>query len=250
MKQLFKAFSITCLLLLMPFLSFANDWYQVEVIAFAYVNPNEDQIELWDNHPGEPDWKKGLFLTDEATAKARRKEELAKAAVDAGPVVVGPPTRANLPSGPEPLPYVALPSSQFTLQSVAAKLSRKDAYRLLSHSAWRQPATSKKGSESVRIFGGEPLDSPDPSNPRFEFDGLVTLKATKYLHVDVDAVLRESSSGSADYGMIDSAGEERSPLAGNQVFRLTQSQRVRSNKLYYFDHPLMGVIVKVSPYGS
>jgi hypothetical protein len=265
MNKTFRLISMACTLLLCSNLSFAEDWYQVEVIAFEYVHPNEDEIELWDSHPGEPDWKKGIYLTDEATAKARRKEELAKAspvsAAPNTPVQSAPdtdlPSQPVVPAGPEPLAYVALPTSQFTMQSVAAKLSKKDAYRVLSHSAWRQPATSNKGSESVRIFGGRLLDKDDPSNPHYEFDGLVTLKSTRYLHLDVDAILREQTSSSggkydspADLGLLESSNNGRDRTAVYQIYRLMQSQRVRSNKLYYFDHPLMGVIVKISPYGS
>jgi len=263
MNKTFRLISMACTLLLWSNLSFAEDWYQVEVIAFEYVHPNEDEIELWDSHPGEPDWKKGIFLTDEATAKARRKEELAKA-----PPATPDPHTTNVPdgdlpaepvvaAGPEPLAYVALPTSQFTMQSVAAKLSKKDAYRVLSHSAWRQPATSNKGSESVRIFGGRLLDKDDPNNPHYEFDGLVTLKSTRYLHLDVDAILREQSKSSggkydspADLGLLESSNNGHDRMSIYHIYRLMQSQRVRSNKLYYFDHPLMGVIVKISPYGS
>jgi hypothetical protein len=264
MNKISLFLSIACALLLCNNPSFADDWYQVEVIAFEYVHPNEDEIELWDSHPGEPDWKKGIYLTDEATAKARQKEELAKAPPAPAPAtnpettdLPAQPQPVAAPAGPEPLAYVALPTSQFTMQSVAAKLSKKDAYRILSHSAWRQPATSNKGSESVRIFGGRLLDKDDPSNPHYEFDGLVTLKATRYLHLDVDAVLREPTSGSggkydspADLGLLENSNNSQDRAAVYQVYRLMQSQRVRSNKLYYFDHPLMGVIVKISPYGS
>lgn len=319
-----RLISIGCMALFFSNLSFAEDWYQIEVIAFEYAHPNAADIELWENQPGEPDWKSGISLTDEATAKARRQqEEAAKPAAAPKPptpepthaqapeqniVTQGdhgddedsdtpppPPAPAPKPVQPAPAPastevsgqkfvtveeiltgqqdqhgqaapttsgqmlldFVGLPSSQFTMSDVERKLHRQGTYKILTHTAWRQAAFTGNGNQGVHIFGGRVLDHEGPLGNRYEFEGLISLKSSRYLHLDVDALLRSvmKEQGSkydapADLALLENTqhGNERSHVY--QVFRLEQSQRVRSNKVYYFDHPLMGVIVKISPYGG
>lgn len=291
MIKTFRVVTIACAALLYSNISLADDWYQVEVIVFEYTHPNQDAIELWDDHPGEPDWKQGMYLTDEATAKAKRKQVLAASTPEEGPptaaqaaesgeapapssstdvpkqsfitaeeAITGKPDQAPAaPPTEAPLAFVALPSSEFTLGSVMNKLSKQNSYRILAHAAWRQPSLGGNELETVHLVGGTLLDKgSDNSDAHYEFEGLITLKTSRFLHLDVDAVLRERDSQNlggkydspADLGLLESTnnGQDRMPVY--QSYRLTQSQRVRSNKLYYFDHPLMGIIVKISPYGG
>lgn len=300
----------------------AADWYQIEVIAFEYIHPNQDEVELWDPHPGEPDWKAGINLTDEATAKIKRKQQEAATAAAAPPPAPAPaptpatvdehtneyadnedssiepvpapkpqtpppaaPAQANTepsgekfvsveeiltgqhdqsapatapPANQSPLAFVSLPASQYTMGDIEKKLHKQGTYKILTHTAWRQPAFTGNTNEGVHVFGGRLLDHEGPVGARYEFEGLVSLRSTRYLHLDVDALLRETQAkelGSkydspADLGLLESSnsGHDRMPVY--QVYRLSQSQRVRANKVYYFDHPLMGLIIKVSPYGA
>jgi len=321
-----RLISISCVALFFSNLSFAEDWYQIEVIAFEYTHPNASDVELWENQPSEPDWKSVISLTDEATAQNRRKqEEAAKAAaapppppkpepthpqeqnmVEQGdhgdddetdyapppppvpkPVVPepakpstdvpgqkfvtveeiltgqhgqNPQTQAPSPTPPgqTPLDFVGLPSSQFTMADIERRLHRQGTYKILTHTAWRQAAFTGNNNEGVHIFGGKLLDHEGPLGNRYEFEGLVSLKSTKYLHLDVDALLRGSSgkdqgskfNAPADLALLENPQHSNERSHVYQVYRLEQSQRVRSNKVYYFDHPLMGVIVKISPYGG
>lgn len=285
MSKVFRIITMACMACLISSVSFADDWYQVEVIAFQYVNPNHDDIELWDNHPGEPDWKTGVTLTDEATAKARQKKALKDSMPEEGPPTAqqaeasghppAPSTSTDVPNQsfvtaqeiitgqPDqpapaahhdaPLSFVSLPASQFTMGNIVNKLSKQGSYRILSHVAWRQPALGGNQLESVHIIGGPRLDE-----THYQFESLVTLKTSKFLHLDVDAILRERDKQNlggkfdspADLGLLENSDNGKDRVAIYQLYRLTQSQRVRSNKLYYFDHPLMGLIIKISPYGA
>lgn len=151
--------------------------------------------------------------------------------------------------------FTELSPSQFTLTGVLNKLNAQGGYRVMAHTAWRQPALSNNQTEAVRIFGGNILGQ-DTNGPTYEFEGLVTFKKSRYLHVEADLVLREKTSGGGygnyaspqELGLLDYDRGARYKAPSYTRFRLTQSQRVRSNKLYYYDHPLMGMIVKVSPY--
>lgn len=328
MKKLSKLITITCALLFMHNVSFAEDWYQIEVITFEYKHPNQDQVELWDQHPGEPDWKSGINLTNEATARARKQKEAESAPATPPPpppkhepdpapvnqepeyyededgnlveipVQTPPPAPAPKPApvaeakdtsaqkfvtveeiltghpeqqapadanAPAPsaskqtlLDFVSLPSSQYTMGDIERKLNKQGSYRILTHTAWRQAAFTGSSTDGVHIFGGRLLDQDGVMGARYEFEGLVSLRSSRYLHLDVDALLREPDAvapGSkfdspADLGLLESTNKGHDRLPVYKSYRLSQSQRVRSNKVYYFDHPLMGVIVKISPYGG
>jgi hypothetical protein len=314
MMTFYRRITITCLLILTSNLSFAEDWYQIEVIAFEYKHPNQDEVELWESHPGEPDWKTGINLMDEATARARRKQQEPVAAapaplppqakaetpptetdvVDNGDAPQAAPAPAPAPAAPstdvpgekfvtvedilsgqtnqvataapstpspnDPLAFVSLPPSQFSLGSVVNKLENKNSYRILSHRAWRQPAFTGNSAQAVHIAGGALLDHDGVNSAaRYEFEALVSLRSSKYLHLDVDALLREPNSSKnlggkfntpADLGLLETKDKNNEKMPVYQEYRLDQSQRVRSNKVYYYDHPLMGLIIKISPYGG
>lgn len=280
----FRLITIACMTFFMSNLACADDWFQVEVIAFEYVHPNADELEFWDRPAGEPDWKNGINLMDEATARSRYKKQQEEAAAAAPPPDAAH-THAEQPANtaapgmvpveqlltghtdPHPgstasnnptLAYVALPSSQYTLGDFVNKLNKRGSYKILTHTAWRQPAFGGNNSEAVHIFGGKLLDREGPEGARYEFEGLIALRSNRYLHLDVDAMLRENEgkdqggkfNSPADLGLLENSSNSDHRTHIYQAYRMLQSQRVRSNKVYYFDHPMMGLIIKTSPYGG
>lgn len=160
------------------------------------------------------------------------------------------------------VPFVDLPSNAFTMNKVESYLEDNRDYRILTHVAWRQPALSNN-TEMVRIYGGDVVASGsnlryDQPGKIFEFEALVTLSQSKYFHLDVDAVLRESGFqyDASDYvtandlGLVTNDEGERYRNPKMTTYRISQSQKVKGGQLYYFDHPLMGMIVKITPYGA
>lgn len=158
------------------------------------------------------------------------------------------------------IPFVDLPPSAFTLNKIESYLDDNRDYRILTHVAWRQPALTGNATEKVRIYGGDVVASgsnlrSDQPEKMWEFEALMTLSQSKFLHIDADAVLRASGYryDSSDYltvedlGLIGEEGEHyRNPKI--TTYRLSESQRVKSGNLYYFDHPYYGMIVKITPY--
>ncbi len=227
---------ILCKLLLLPLLAVAaEDWYQIELIAFQYVNPEGDP-ELWASHPGEPNWSSGmnLYASQDAARAARGVVDTLPATANVTPndegdehgfVTVGQLVGAETQTTQVPIkkiremPFVSLSQSQNTLQGVEKIMTENPNYKILARAAWRQPALSGREVETVHVYGGKSANA-------WDIEGLVTFKKSRYLHLDADFLLRE----------------------GDTTYRMSQSQRVRSGKLYYYDHPLMGLIVKITPY--
>jgi hypothetical protein len=86
--------------------------------------------------------------------------------------------------------------------------------------------------------------------------GLIRLSVSRYLHVETDLHLR-SPVVQQQYvleppsGGFFSGSEPVEKLVQRNVlmdFRMHESRRMRSKEIHFFDHPMFGVIVLVTPY--
>ena len=98
--------------------------------------------------------------------------------------------------------------------------------------------------------------------------GTVTLKMSRFLHLSIDMFYRTQRPKivvpdgllASDFPMlgtdIESPASENERTSGEFIntlelepvdFRLTDSQRIKTKEIYYFDHPLFGVLTMVTP---
>ena len=63
-----------------------------------------------------------------------------------------------------------------------------------------------------------------------------------YLHVDTELWWREIEPGSA-------SAQDDSPTTGRVAY-LNEKRRLRSGEVHYLDHPLIGVMLRISPVGG
>ena len=206
-----------------PAPSRAPNWYDVELIVFRYTDPSAGSLETWPANPGMPDWDSAV-----------------------------PPN----PTG-SGLPYMRLAPSSFRLSNDWQKLARSSDYQPLLQIAWTQPAIDRATALFVRI-GTPPsvvptasttlapaaASSTEAATPVF---GIARLSTTgPYLHFDLDLVYRGAP---AKVSMSDSMQQVASGNAVEQFqwYRLLQDRRIDAGKLNYFDQPLFGVLVLVTP---
>ncbi len=107
-----------------------------------------------------------------------------------------------------------LSTSSSTLSGAASTLGRKSKYTVLEHISWVQTIASERAGRPVRIQGTE-------------VDGFVQLKRGANLHLTI--------------------GFEYSPKNTDNTYTISEQRRILFNQRHYFDHPLFGVIVTVSP---
>ena len=239
--------SISCvtalLFTLLPLLSFADqppatpattpgststqapNWYYVELIVFRNTDPNAGSLETWPLNPGAPDWASAI-----------------------------PPNPAG--SG---LPYMLLPPSSFRLTGDWQKLARSTAYQPLLQVAWTQPAIDRSTALYVRIGTPPPATPPaaiatsnqppaatSPANGTPVY-GIARLSTTgPYLHFDLDLDYRGPVAKNSIPGNAQTAAPASSTMQF-QWYRLTQNRRIDAGKLNYFDHPVFGVLLLVTP---
>ncbi len=226
-------------------------WYDVEVILFTVKDDAAVEDERWPDDPGTPDLEQAITLAPEAPA----------ALTGASPVV----------------PYRLLPEDQRRLDGVENRLAHSGRFVPFLHLAWRQPAFPRatpgaevrlqweeasasgesgeagaEGAENLAappgsgLFGGEPFHaSPLPPQPA-RLDGTLRVSVNRYLHLSVDLLYDEGgeqeAGGKGIFSIFSTA--EREP----HRFRMTQSRRLHSGELHYFDHPRFGMIALLTPF--
>ncbi len=184
-------------LLLMLFLLAAplayaqSDRYRIEVIVFAYNNPDASAALTKDD--ADPDFD-GMLM-------------------GAGGEI-----------------YSVLPGEQRQLTGAFDALARHARTRALVHTAWVQDASNR----SVRLRGERTVEGGDAARGVLaasmpELDGDIQVRIGRGIEVDLDAMLR-------------------APAKGELVrYRLKQKRVVLAGEVHYFDHPALGVIVRVDP---
>jgi hypothetical protein len=142
----------------------------------------------------------------------------------AKPVARGPET----PESPFAGRFVrSIPSSQYKLNGVAARLRNTTNYQPIAHFAWQQTASSwgsRAGFTIAKLAGNVS-----------GLSGTIYLERGTYLHLGM-ALNYQSPEVSTSLG-----------APPGQVFSMSESRRVKYDQLNYYDHPAFGVIALVTP---
>ena len=238
----FRLLSVSlCLLTLFSAQANAEDWYRLEVVLFAYTEPDAGG-EWWYENPGLPARHQSIGLIMET-------------AEPISGVTPGAPEEEELK------PYTALPKADYRLAGVRRVLASSREYQPLLHVAWQQLGLDARNVRAVHLDNtrferkaaeqiedepetGEVRDETEYTPPVKVFDGIVRLRKSRFLHLDVDFAYFLDTLEQPDLEMpAQAAGHRRFPAS---YVRLTESRRIKPDDLNYFDHPLFGLVVEVS----
>ncbi len=179
--------------------------YDVEMIVFDRSGEDAGFTEIWPDDPGEPDWE-----------------------------------TLSAPGSVE-----GLSDSEWKLGQEAYTLEHKS--RGLNphiHTAWRQVIRKGEKASPIHLRSEQTTINGMPL-----MEGLVSVSVNRYLHVNLDMILRkdrasaggELEGGMSETGLLEIGMSE----TGDQRFRMQEHRRMRSGKLHYLDHPMMGVLIKI-----
>ncbi|HKV96713.1 MAG TPA: CsiV family protein [Gammaproteobacteria bacterium] len=213
----------------------APNWYNVEVIVFANTDPQAGVLESWPADPGTPDWNSVVPLKPAASG----------------------------------LPYMQLPAASARMNSVWAKLQHSSEYQPLLRSAWAQPAIDRASALFVRMSTAPPASvaasagslvsvASAPENSPNAVYGIAKLSTTgPYLHFDLDLVYcgppaKHLIASTAPTVAGAPPAASASPTAASNVpacqpYRLKEDRRLDAGKLNYFDNPMFGALVLITP---
>ena len=209
-----------------PETSYAR-WYQVEVIAFRHADSSNQSDEIFDELSALPNFRQAVDLIYPMPGLEDEPEPAAAASDDL------------------PTAFEALAESDTRLRSVRRRLSRSERYDVLLAESWRQPSYGVRRARKVYLSNVnaeqaaaqvKALTSPvapsvvtadvDVEIPSLDIEGTVSIRVSRLLHVAVDFLYYRDGT----------------PI------QLTETRRVKLRETHYFDHPLFGLIVQVSPY--
>lgn len=200
----------------LPGLAVANDnsgrWYQIEVILFAYENPDDDETARNDvilSYPS--NWvelKDPKVVAEQAQAAAELSANESAtdflADPDSAPGdVLTASADSQLAQAARVLPdidrdpFYRLPAELRELNRQADALKRSKSHRLLFHEAWRQPVPASVSAPAVVVSAGEVYDE------HRELEGSFSISAARFLHVDTNLWLtrfvRAPAANERDY---------------------------------------------------
>ncbi|MFO8154488.1 MAG: CsiV family protein [Pseudomonadota bacterium] len=277
----------TTLLLALPAAAPAEDrsWYDVEIIVFTHEG--DPGSETWPLEPERPATRNALPILPrpEAEETGRGEEEGEAEAPTVSPALDHVPFQA-LPTDEFQLPRTSrriFESEHYHLLAHTAwrqpGLDRELALpiHLQGGLYWREEDAD--GEPVVRIepnlpraewteelthlaphLEDEDEEAPEPPDmlpyaaegpPPPVIDGTIRIIQTRYLHADIDLLFRtpDPDERMRAYHRPDLVIQD--PNRADAVpdrFRIVDSRRMRSGEIHYIDHPLVGIIVYVTPY--
>ncbi len=128
-----------------------------------------------------------------------------------------------------------VPAAGGSLTPAVAALGRDPNYRILAHKLWVQTAEAKNDTTPVRIRGKIPG----------ELDGAIKFYVSRFLHLEVDLFFRDENAPPAIAAA--DPGAAGAVPANEQFYELSETRRVKSKEVHYFDHPRFGAVVRISP---
>lgn len=221
-----------CLAVCFPYIShaenMAGDVYQVEVLLFRYNKAFTATRETWPQ-------KTDRFLPANAFLPG--------------------PSGTQSPDSP----FIFLDESHYTFKHHLSALQRAEGVRALYHIAWQQHKNTELESRPLWIQGGN-------INPegQYEIEGSLSLNINHEIFVNTDLLLAEYVLADASTTNNSTAPDNsQTPLNVNEnkpetlepsasryvtshVARMQENRQLKLNELHYFDHPLFGLLIRVT----
>lgn len=144
-----------------------------------------------------------------------------------------------------------------TLNGIARSLRRSSRFNVIDHKSWIQPINSEP--TAIMFQTGKRYDD------LFEIEGIVSFSRLRYLHVQTNLwyTIFEPKGGNANpypgglasnlsdetlasYPELVEVERERGRYFPARTHQMIQSRRMRSDEMHYLDHPLFGMVVRIT----
>ena len=244
-----RQFTVFFLLSVSTFVAHAEDeirYYNVEVVLFEHTNPAGHLAENW--------------MPPKQTDNGEQAELIHQ---------LGQPYVMEAESLYDPqLMFTPVQEEEYQLVEEAKKVEESNSRRVLMHTAWRQPGLSRE--QAIRVHFKQLIENKDISDPKTGIsqtgltlspaseitntpylEGSIKVMLARYLHVDTDILYYTTAPAAEVPGqdgetVVTEYMEDSNQLA---VYHMKQlRRRIRSTELHYLDHPVLGMLLKITPY--
>ena len=225
-------------------------YYDFEIIIFESLNEEARNSEAWKNN----------FTIEVPETLVR----------------LGKPYPGPMPKEYNPRhTFKRLPKKSYRLIEEAKLLKENDQYRVLMHTAWRQPGMTAETTLPILLHkeyivtqkAPEVPAETDPDMPSVNLpvpttavtgtqskailDGYLKIVLSRYLHANFNLTyktglpLKPESSAIVDRDDYD-GGKSAEPVV--ITYQLQQTRKMRSKEVHYIDHPVIGIVMIAWPY--
>ena len=209
-------------------------WYDVEVIAFAHARGEYLNTETWPPQWPQPDTESAInFETIKHSLFSKK-------------------------------------ASRGVLSGIAKRVDKSSRYKLLSYKVWRQAGLSEAKSKPIhiqseaRVSNLAPQGSDEYGNLISQLievpmlDGTVRISLGRFLHIHTDLLYTTALEDiqllpeTAEEGDVAIKTTQRLAPEGSQQnrlqgFVLKTQRKTRSKETQFIDHPMFGLIVRITP---
>ena len=146
--------------------------------------------------------------------------------------------------------------ANFTLKREQRRIYKHSRYKTILHLAWRESLIKMATKTTIHFYGGELYDDQGNAislvtnestsyypDQNWQLNGTFTISLQRYFDVNLNLVLAIPKQKIAD---LTNQKLAKSPQVF-KYFKLLQSRRTRSKEINYIDHPLYGVLFKITP---
>lgn len=123
------------------------------------------------------------------------------------------------------------PAADSDLSKAAKTLEAGGDYIILSHKRWEQNAEPRSSAKWMRVG--------DPNSFESDLIGTMRFYQGRYLHIELELLFRDPR--------VVTVSSAEGVAAMPQVYRISETRRIRSLEVNYFDHPKFGALVHVAP---
>ena len=260
---------IICLLLATPVLA-QDTRYRVELLVLTHLHHVQEPREL----PFLEDYSPAMDLLAPPAAVEKAEGDEEEADIDLAAV---PETEE-----PDPNAIVHIEEMSEVMREAWRRLRLSAPFRPEQYLSWEQGSTEPfpalrihdpevimvvdpyaeqrlellEQGQTIVFADGAGLDSlneteepelPDPV-VFYRLDGSVTLKRTRFLHLELDLQLREAvwDEESLARAEVMTPEYEKPQPSAFQVFALRQSRQVKTRRMEYFDGPVLSVLAYIT----
>ena len=163
--------------------------------------------------------------------------------------------------------YKVLGKKSYQLSNEVKLISDSKTQRVIFHTAWRQPGLDKNQALPVyfkrEVFAapvienennneGELTQNSETISSSSILEGLLRVTLARYLHLEAELTYKDqippASLSDNPFSVLDE-GNQSSEVQKPGVIHLKQKRRrIRSNELHYVDHPVLGILIRITPY--
>jgi hypothetical protein len=151
--------------------------------------------------------------------------------------------------------FIPATTEQLVLDHQAKQLKYNKKYQVIYHGGWQQQLSDGQAMTNYRL---------SVETDGNELDGTINIIRKRFLHVTTDLWMHEIAIdstaidttvkqkdiqplGYADALVVES---DTANIETVEYARLYKKERMKSNELHYIDHPLMGMLIKITPFNE